>query len=314
MAKSVAPSLTPVDVMIGWLGTKEIPGRRANPVIAGRATSWSDLVDRPEIDSDEVANCAMAVGAAIVTCEFLKAGFDPEVDLKEGGPSAITQLAAQGVNVVLPPKDQRLLAQSYNSFGRDARKDPRRGDIFVIRRGKSWQGHIMFIVAFNHVTKIAKCIGANQGDAVTYAEHHIAEAIAVRRYVPATIKDLRVAGSTTIAQADMQQTAGVALSVGAPAVAAAKTLAESSGTVAQPLVDAVASNPNVLEPIATNAGHAMSITSAGSAIGTLFVQNPWLIGCIGLGILVWWLGRTGKLTRLAQHVAGLPISSQTAST
>lgn len=303
MAKSVAPSqtLAPVDVMIGWLGTKEIPGPRANPIIAGEPTSWSSLVDRPDVESDEVANCAMGVGAAIVLSEFLKAGFDPKKDLVKDGPSAITQLAQKGVHVVLPPKDERLLAQSYKTFGIDARNDPGRGDIMVIRRGKAWQGHVMFIVSVNRQTGVAKCIGANQSDTTSYAEHHLSEAIAIRRYVPATIKDLRAAGSKAIARADMQVTAGQALSVGVPAV-----------TVVAKVADAATSQPVDLEPIATGANHALSIGSAVNALADLFIQNPWLIGCIAAGGIVWWLGRSGRIARLAQHIAGAPLSTQTA--
>lgn len=313
MAKAAAPSQTPmpVDIMIGWLGTKEIKGPRANPIIAGKPTSWFSLISRHDVTSDEIANCAAGVGAAIVVWELLKAGltYDDvsaawEVEDKSKRKTAIQLLADRGVDVVLPPKDQRLLAQSYNSFGADARKDPRRGDIMVIRRGAAWQGHVMFIVSVNRQTGVAKCIGANQSDTTSYAEHHLSEAIAIRRYVPATVKDLRAAGSTAIARGDQQEAAGAALAVGVPAVTVAAKAIEGA---VQPASDAAASLPQLAE----QTGVLHTLTSTGVAMGNLVLQSPWLVGCVGAGILVWYLGRTGKLRRLASHIAGAPLSTQT---
>jgi len=315
MAKSVAPSqtLAPVDVMIGWLGTKEVPGPHANPIIAGRPTSWFALIGHPEIKSDEVANCATGFGAAEVVAALLAAGLtldDVAAAAEEKPPrSALQLLADNGVNVVLPPLDQRMLARSYCTWGIDARNDPKRGDAFIIARGAKWQGHIMRIVSVNRQTGVAKCIGANQSDTTSYAEHHLSEAIAIRRGVPATLKDLRKAGSTTVAKADQQQVVGGGLVIGGIGTAVAETVTQSAThQVAQPVADAALNLPQMADQ--TTIAH--TLISTGVAIGNIFIENPWLIICLGAGAGVWWLGRSGKLNRLAQHIAGVPLSSQTA--
>jgi hypothetical protein len=305
MAKSVVPSVPAhLEVMRGWLGTKEIKGPRANPIIAGTPQSWSALVDRPDVTSDEVANCAMAGGAALVAAEFFKAEYELK-DLIKGGPSALTILAQQGIFVPLPPKDQRLLAQSYNSYGTDARKNPQPGDIMILPRGDvRWQGHFVFLDTYLGNGRW-RCIGANQSDTTSYAEHHVSEAMAIRRYVPPTIKDLRAAGSQAIARGDQQEAAGAALAVGVPAVTVAAKVVEASAS--QPAVDAAANLPQLAE----QTGVLHTLTTTGVAMGNLVLQSPWLVGCVGAGILVWYLGRTGKLRRLASHIAGAPLSTQT---
>lgn len=309
MAKSVAPYGGPVDVMVGWLGTKEIKGPKANPIIAGTPTSWFSLIDRGDVTSDEVANCAAGVGAAIVCYEMQKAGltFEDVTAAAKATPkrTALQLLAERGVNVVLPPKDQRLLARSYSSFGVDARNDPQRGDIMITARGAAWQGHVMYIVSVNRRTGIAKCIGANQSDTTSYAEHHLSEAVAIRRYVPATIEDLRVAGSNAIHRGDQQEMAGASLVLGGVGTAAVQVATQSA---AQPAVDTAIN----LAPLAEQTGVVHTLTTTGVSLGNTFMQSPWLVLLIGAGIGVWWLGRTGKLRRLAQHIAGVPLSSQNA--
>jgi len=314
MAKSVAPSSTPVDVMIGWLGTREIPGPKANPTIAGKPTSWFALVGHGEIKSDEVANCAVAVGASEVIAALLAAGLtlddvQAEADAAEaeGRPAkgALRMLIDRGINVVLPPLDQRMLARSYCTWGLDTSRDPKRGDVGVIPRGAKWQGHVMRIVSINRKTGVAKCIGANQSDTTSYAEHHLSEFIAIRRSVPATVKDLRKAGSTTVSRGDAQQATGGALVVGSVAAGVAETVAHQS---VQQATDAALNLPAMGDQVTV----VHTLISSGVAIGNLFVENPWIIICLGAGVGVWWLGRSGNLNRLAQHIAGVPISSQTA--
>lgn len=316
MAKSAALSqaLAPVDVMIGWLGTREVPGPKANPIIAGKPTSWFALNGHPEITSDEIANCAVAVGASEVVAALLAAGLtlkdvqaEADAAKAEGrrAKSALEMLAEIGVNVVLPPLDQRMLARSYCTWGVDARKDPKRGDVGVLPRGAKWQGHVVRLVSVNRQTGVAKCIGANQSDTTSYAEHHLSEFIAIRRGVPATVKDLRKAGSTEVAHADMQQVAGGTLIVGSIATGVAQTAAHQA---AQQATDAALNLPQLSEQ--TTLVH--TLTSTGVALGRLFIENPWLVLCIGVGVGVFWAGKTGKLKRLARHIAGVPLSSQSA--
>jgi hypothetical protein len=302
VAKSAAPSVPAhLEVMRGWLGTKEIPGPKANPIIAGTPQSWSALVDRPDVTSDEVANCAMAGGAALVAAEFFKAGYELK-DLIKGGPSAIAILAEHGIFVPLPPKDQRLLARSYTSYGTDARKNPRPGDIMILPREVSWQGHFVFLDTDLGGGKW-KCIGANQRDTTSYAEHDISEAVAIRRYVAPTIKDLRAAGSKAIQRADQQQAAGLALGVGVPTATIAGKAIEAANA-AQPVTDAAVSLPQIADQ--TTAVHTM--TTTGVALGNVFVENPWIVGCMLAGGFVFWLGFTAKGKRVKDYIANAMLS------
>jgi len=288
-----------LEVMRGWLGTKEIPGPKANPIIAGTPQSWSALVDRPDITSDEVANCAMAVGAALVAAEFFKAGYKL-TDLIKGGPSALTILAEHGIYVPLPPKDQRLLARSYTSYGVDARKNPGPGCIMVLPRGAAWQGHAVLLD-----TDLGggrwRCIGANQSDTTSYAEHHVSEAVAIRRYVAPTVQDLRTAGSKGIERADMQQASGGGL------VLAGVGTAALQGTMQAPAA-APAVDPVSMQPLVDQTGVVHSLVSTASSLGQMFVQNPWLVGIIFAGGYVWWLGRSGKLKRVKDYIANAVLS------
>lgn len=293
-----------LEVMRGWLGTKEVPGPKANPTIAGKPWSWFSVVGYPGIKDDVVANCAAAVGAALVFGELIKIGIDPK-NLTVGGPTALDLIAEQGAPLALPPLDDRLMARSYCKFGVDAKKDPQPGDIMVIPRGTSWQGHVMLLNK-DLGGGAWECIGANQSDTTSYARHRLGEALAIRRYVPATVKDLRMAGSQAIQRGDNMQATGAALGVGVPAIAAAN----AALSPAAPVADAVANTPS-LQEMADGTTLVHTLTSTGTAIGNLFVQNPWLVGCIGAGTFVWWLGRTGKLRRVAQHAAGVPLSVAT---
>jgi len=45
---TVSAAATPLSVMQSWLGTKEVPGPKANPVIVGKPSSWFSLVEHPD--------------------------------------------------------------------------------------------------------------------------------------------------------------------------------------------------------------------------------------------------------------------------
>ncbi|MDQ8700157.1 hypothetical protein [Hyphomicrobium sp. LHD-15] len=188
-----------LEIFRGWIGEKEVPGDHANPVIAGTPTSWFSLVRHPEVTSDEVANCAGAVGASLVLETFGRAGY-ALADLDSTDPvtaaTAEEALAEAIAHAPLPPLDTRLLARTYTNFGIDARANPQPDDIVVVPRGASWQGHVMLLDEMQSGLRRYKCVGANQRDmtSIAYVSFN-AEIVGIRRPVAATTKDLLAAGS-----------------------------------------------------------------------------------------------------------------------
>src|SRR5262245_16812068 len=137
-----APETPWLDLMVADLGTHEVAGPIANAVIVQR---FAD-VGHGECQSDEIAWCAAETGSALV---------------RSGYP--------------LPPKDQRLLARSYCTYG--APSEPKRGAIVVWPRGSSaWQGHVGVVAGVDgeHVTYIA----GNQSDQVGYGRGQVSDALA----------------------------------------------------------------------------------------------------------------------------------------
>lgn len=316
MAKSATAAPAQLEVMRGWVGTKEVPGPKANPTIAGKPWSWFSVVGYPEIKSDEVANCAAAVGASIVFGELIKLGIDPKT-LTADGPSALDLIAQHGAPLALPPHDDRLLARSYCKFGVDARNDPQPGDIMVIPRGAAWQGHVVLLNE-DLGGGVWECIGANQSDTTSPARHRLSEALAIRRYVPATVKDLRVAGSTEIKTGDTLQNVGVATAA-APTVAVATAKALEAATQA-PVLDIPTPDPAALEVVHTTATKAVdgltlftAVGDAAATAGRLFVSNPWIVICMAVGIVAIILGHELKKRRVAKAKAGVPLSAQIAT-
>lgn len=315
------PRTVPINlaVMRSWLGTHEVAGAGANPTIAGTPMSWFSLIGHWEITSDEVANCATAIGASFVLGECLLVGITKE-DIIAGAElkprkGAIELLKEQGVELALPPFDDRMMARSYSSWGTDARKDPQPGDLMIIPRGQKWQGHIM-VLNRPLGDGLWECIGANQSDATSYAKHHLSEAIAIRRYVSPTIKDLRAAGSTEIQAGDHLQGLGTTIAAAPTAIiAAGKVMEAATQTPAVPMPD----------PAAIDAMHAAgrqavehlqlfnAVGEAASTGGQLFVANPWIVACIAIGAVTILIGHEIKKNRVAKAKAGVPLSSQIAT-
>lgn len=281
MAKSEAPAH--LAIAISLLGNKEIKGPKSNPIIAGSKddSDWFAVNGHPEVDSDETANCAVFVGFCLV-----KAGFP------------------------IPPRDNNMLARSYCTYGVDAIHDPRPGDIGVLPRGAKWQGHVIQIAEVLGGGRL-KCIGANQSDTVSYAEHRISEFIAIRRPVKATAKALRKAGSTEIKTGDLLQHAGTAAAVAPPVIIAAGKVADAMAQSVDP------GTVEALHQAATKSAEHLqlfnSVGEAASSAGMLFVANPWIVGCMIMGIVVVAAGYELKRRRVAKAAAGAPLSSQLAT-
>jgi uncharacterized protein (TIGR02594 family) len=264
-------------IMRGWLGEKEVPGAGANPVII----DWFATVGQPGIKSDEVANCAAAVGASLVKADM-------------GYP--------------LPALETRLLARSYSTYGANARSDPHPGDIIVVPRGAPWQGHVMLIDEVQSSLGRFKCIGANQSDmtSVAYIKFD-AEIVAIRRPVSATAKDLLAAGSKGVERGLAIKKTGDLVAAAPPAVVGVVKVAEKIAD-APPMPDVT-----TLDGMKTATEHLGIIDAFANAItgfGMLFVKHPWLIATIAAGIVIRIYGIQAIAARVRSYVAGVPLGNQ----
>ena len=124
----------------GALGTKEVPGPKANPLIV----EMFDTVGS-DITSDEEAWCAAATGWALE---------------KEGYPST-----------------RNLAARSYLRYGKKVK--PKLGAIMVFKRGSStWQGHVGFYVGEDADSYMI--LGGNQGNTVSIKPYPKSSFLAAR--------------------------------------------------------------------------------------------------------------------------------------
>jgi len=268
-------------------------------VIAGTPTSWFSLVEYPEIKSDEIANCAAAVGAALVLETFAQSGFtladlDDEDETKtKAARKALDKAIA---DTPLPPREGRLLARSYATCGVDASRDPQPGDLIIVPRGVSWQGHIMQIDEVQAVSGRFKCIGANQSDAtsVAYVDFD-AEIVAIRRPVPATAKALKDAGSAAVARGETMKNVGDALVVGTPVAAGTVKVVEKMTEATEGL--------NVFN----------RLVDATAATLAFFATHPWLLAVIlavmTVGVLLRFFGVETIAKRVAAYAAGVPLTT-----
>lgn len=304
-------------LMRGWIGEKEVPGLKANPVIAGTPTSWFSLVGYSEIKSDEIANCAAAVGASLVLETFVALGYTL-ADLSSSVPGlaeeAEAALAKAAATTPLPPRDGRLLARSYSSFGADAKGDPQPGDIIVIPRDASWQGHVMQIDEVQSSLRRYKCVGANQRDATSFAYVTFDDDIvAIRRPISATAKDLLAAGSNGVARGVALKRTGDLLTVGTPVAAAtAKVVETIVDTPPIPTSPATLPDVSTLDGMKTateQMGIVQAFTDALVAFGALFIRYPWLLAPIAAGIVIRMYGVETIAARIRSFIAGVSLSN-----
>ena len=301
-----------LEIHRSWIGQKEVPGTRANPLIAGTPTSWFSLLGYPEIKSDEIANCGAAVGAALVLETFYGAGWtldDLECDDEDEQAAAWDALDDAKANTPLPVRDRRLLARGYADIGIDARRDPKPGDIIIIPRGRAWEGHAMQIDEVQSSLRRYKCVGSNQADTTSYAYVSFdADIVAIRRPVPATIKALRAAGSGAIARGEAIKTLGDGLAVGVPVVTAAGKLIETATEVPSYIPDPPAAI-DTMKTAAENLGILNTLMDAAASTGAFLVERPWIVVLVATGIVLRVYGLQEIRKRVASYARGVPLSN-----
>lgn len=298
-------------IMRRWVGEKEVPGAKANPVIAGKETSWFSLVDYPEIKSDEIANCAAAVGASLVLETFCSAGYDL-ADFDNDDPAVVADAreALRQARAVtpLPARELRLLARGYSDFGVDVRRDPQPGDLLIVPRGVAWQGHIMQIDEVQSSLRRYKCIGANQSDMTSIAYVAFdAEIVAIRRPVEPTPEALLAAGSNGVARGVALKRTGDLLTYGTPVGAATAKVVEK---IAEPPPLPDVTTFEGMKTATEHVGIVQAFTDALVSFGALFVRYPWLLAPIAAGIIIRVYGVETIAARIRSFIAGVPLSNQ----
>lgn len=248
-------------------GVKEIAGKRGHP----RIIEYYDTAGLAHDGDDVEAWCGCMAG----TC------------LKEAG---------------YPVPPDFYGAKQFETYGVKVDKASWQvGDIGVFYRSKlrekTWMRHVGFIVGRTKTSW--KVLGGNQGDAVSIVTISDKDMSALRRPVAATVKDLRVAGSTEIKAADninIVTTATAGLSV-AGAIAKISTDAPSVPDVAalKEAVDYTQTSEKLLE--------------ASHGIAKLVAAAPWLAGATVVCIVGYLIARRIKQNRLNRHKQGAVISA-----
>jgi len=222
----------------------------------------------------------------------------PEIEHDETSWCAVTVGSAlKECKLPIPPREINMLARSYLNYGTPC--EPKPGAIAIWPRGKSWQGHVNIIERINPDGKLI-CIGGNQGakGAVTEtAPMDPAKALGFRWPVAATVPDLRKAGSTEVKKGDRVQNLGIFAAFLGPIIAAIKEMFEGI-----PSIPHFASIPEGLT-------FWQQTMEGASAVGRVFLANPWLAGAIIGGLVLATVGHSIKAARVAKAEAGMPLSS-----
>jgi uncharacterized protein (TIGR02594 family) len=268
---------TLLEVMQSRIGIQENPSKGAhNPVIVG----WFKAVGHPEIHDDETSWCSVCCGSA-----------------------------AADAGLPIPPVNVNMMARSWLTWGVSVPiNDIRPGDVAVWPRGNSsWQGHVNVVESVGDGKVV--CVGGNQGgmkggDAVTRSKPRpIGEALGFRRAVPATVKDLREAGSTTIKQADNKEKLGIIAVFTAPIAKGIEYIVSLFGP--EEMVPKFASLPEGLT-------WWQSVLGGVNAVANYALAHPWLAATVFAGLALWGLSRIEKRGRVQEHAAGIPIAAEVA--
>jgi hypothetical protein len=185
--------------------------------------------------------------------------------------------------------------------------DASAGDVVVWPRGNSsWQGHVNMIryVKRQAGKTLVRCIGGNQSNAVTltnWTDLNGALPNGIRRLVPATVKDLRKAGSTTIKDADNEEKLGIFGIFFTPIFEGVRAVIEGMfGSVAPPQF---ASLPDGLSWWGT-------LLEVSGRMVTYAKDHPVMAAILLVGIGMVVRSQMRKRSRVAEHASGIPIASE----
>lgn len=272
---------TLLEVWESRIGIQEVPGAKHNPIIVG----WAADAGHPEILDDETSWCSLSMCSA-----------------------------AKEAALPFPPVNVNPMARSWLTWGVKVEvEDVQPGDVVVWSRGNPAgpYGHVNCVrdVRQRGARTEIRCIGGNQsglkgGDAVTVtAWLDASKAIGIRRAVPATVKDLRQAGSTTIKDADNEEKLGIVGVLFTPIFEGARSTIEAMfGPVSPPQF---ASLPDGLSWWGT-------LLETAGRVGTYAKDHPVMAAILLVGIGMVVRSQLRKRGRVAEHAAGIPIAAEVA--
>ena len=133
------------ELAYSYLGVKEVPGSKSNPLILG----WiQDFLGWGDDDSD-VAWCAIFINTMLKECGIKGTG--------------------------------KANARSFLDWGKVV-ESPRKGDIVIFERGgmSSWKGHVGIYWGESSSNSIY-CLGGNQSDKVSVATYNKSRILGYRR-------------------------------------------------------------------------------------------------------------------------------------
>lgn len=137
----------PYSVALGFLHTKEMPGKQNNPVIVGwlrRLAIW--------VNDDETAWCSAFVNAMAERASYERSG--------------------------------KLNARSWLDVGQPVNlQDARKGDVIILWRGSkdAWTGHVAFLDHYNPTRELLYLLGGNQSDEVNITAYPVGKLLGIRR-------------------------------------------------------------------------------------------------------------------------------------
>lgn len=262
------PSTRHLDWARSHLGEKEIPGAEANPFIL---QCFAD-VGRADIKSDEVANCAAFVGAA----------------LKNSG---------------MHYNHGSLTARSYLNYG-EPLSEPEPGAIVVFWRDdpRSWKGHVAIVESYTD--KRVTYIGANQGDAVTRLTSPRvgpkSQVLGYRRAIPAKAPVAEVVAEPSV---KYKATSLLAL-IAAFFADGFAWLGGSIANGAQAIGEAVGALPQAANEATHVVGSAKALTATVGLPWPVYVSLAIAIVAIGYNLYGTWQRKRNRLEKPAIGDAG----------
>lgn len=259
-----------LEEMRASLGVQEVKGPGTNPEVERYFADCGWKLDDLG-DDDTVAWCAARVGSALKRCGY-----------------------------PIPPTNVNLTARSYATYGVDCKPQP--GAIGVIPRGTSgWQGHV-FVIEEVLANGTWQTIGGNQGRegygkvSRVIVDPQKVKILGVRLPVPATVKDLRAAGSTTIKSNDTMEKVAIATTFFTPIVEGVKSLFEGAPNLSS------VQGLTYWEALGKVAGNVFAYANA----------HPYMVAICIVGGGLWLNSHLNKRARVAEHAAGIPIAGEVA--
>lgn len=139
-------NLTPYEVAKQYLGVKEIPGKKHNPVIL----NWLRRL-QVSIFDDETPWCSTFVNFCALESGYERTG--------------------------------KLNARSWLQIGEKVTtQDAQEGDVVIFERGSTgWEGHVAFLVSHSPKNRTMLCLGGNQRDEVNRSLYPTPKLLGIRR-------------------------------------------------------------------------------------------------------------------------------------